>query len=47
MLAEFKSLEARGAYLTIWGTCLNHFSLFDRVQAGGAGDMADNILAQR
>ncbi|MFN8453533.1 MAG: DsrE family protein [Anaerolineae bacterium] len=46
VLEQLKSLEAKGVHLIICRTCLNYFSLEERVQVGIVGGMPDIIEAQ-
>jgi hypothetical protein len=42
-----KSLEAKGVRLILCSTCLNYFSLSDKVLVGIVGGMTDILEAQR
>ncbi len=46
VLAQLKSLEAKGVHVILCSTCLNYFGLSDRVQVGIVGGMGDIIAAQ-
>ncbi len=46
VLEVLKSLEAKGVHLVICSTCLNYYSLTDKVQVGIIGGMPDIIEAQ-
>ncbi len=46
VLAELKSLEAKGVRLILCGTCLGFFNLMDKVAVGIVGGMTDIIEAQ-
>jgi len=47
VLASLCSLEAKGVRLVLCSTCLDYYSLADKVQAGIVGGMTDIIEAQR
>jgi intracellular sulfur oxidation DsrE/DsrF family protein len=46
VLEELRSLEEKGVWLIVCQTCLNHYSLLDKVQVGVVGGMTDIIEAQ-
>lgn len=46
VLEELQSLAAKGVRVIVCTTCLNHYGLFDDLQAGTAGGMKDIIDAQ-
>jgi intracellular sulfur oxidation DsrE/DsrF family protein len=45
VLAELRSLEAKGVHLVICKTCLDYLGLSDQVRAGVVGGMTDIITA--
>ncbi len=45
VLAELRSLEAKGVELVLCSTCLDRFELADRVAVGVVGGMGDIITA--
>lgn len=47
VLASLRSLEAKGVRLVLCSTCLDYYSLADKVQVGIVGGMTDIIEAQR
>jgi intracellular sulfur oxidation DsrE/DsrF family protein len=47
VLASLQSLEAKGVRLVLCSTCLDYYSLADKVQVGIVGGMTDIIEAQR
>lgn len=46
VLEELRSLAAKGVQVIVCTTCLNHFGLFDDLQAGRAGSMKDIVAMQ-
>ncbi len=46
VLDQLRELERRGVHLIICQTCINHFSLADRVRVGLVGGMGDILAAQ-
>ena len=46
VIEQLKALEAKGVLLIICQTCLNYYSLADKVAAGVVGGMTDVIEAQ-
>ena len=46
VLEELQSLSGKGVELIVCSTCLNHFGLFDSLQAGEAGGMKEIVDAQ-
>lgn len=46
VLEELKSLEGKGVWLIVCGTCLKYFDLVDKVKVGFIGGMTDIIEAQ-
>jgi hypothetical protein len=46
VLDLLRSLEAKGVHLVICNTCLQHFSLTDKVAVGVVGGMSDIVSAQ-
>jgi selenium metabolism protein YedF len=46
VLDELTSLAAKGVDVIVCTTCLNHFGLFDDLQAGTAGGMKEIVEAQ-
>lgn len=47
VLDSLHSLEAKGVRLVLCSTCLDYYSLADKVQVGIVGGMTDIIEAQR
>jgi hypothetical protein len=47
VLDSLQSLESKGVRLVLCSTCLDYYSLADKVQAGIVGGMTDIIEAQR
>ncbi len=47
VLESLRTLEERGMRLIICSTCLNYFSLTDKVRVGIVGGMGDILEAQR
>jgi hypothetical protein len=45
-LDRLSQIEQKGVRLIICSTCLNHFSLLDKVRVGIVGGMADILEAQ-
>ena len=45
-LDPLRQLEARGVHLIVCQTCVNYYSLADRVQVGVVGGMGDILAAQ-
>lgn len=45
-LEIFKEIEAKGVKMISCKTCLNHFGILDKVQAGTPGTMVDIISLQ-
>ena len=46
VLGQLKALEAKGVRLIVCSTCLDYFSIANRVQIGIVGGMPDIIEAQ-
>jgi selenium metabolism protein YedF len=46
VLEALRSLEAKGVWLVVCQTCLNHYGLIDKVRVGIVGGMTDIIEAQ-
>ncbi len=46
VIADLKTLEAKGVHLVICNTCLNYYGLQERVEVGIVGGMTDIIEAQ-
>ncbi len=46
VIEELQSLAGKGVELIVCTTCLNHFGLFDELQAGAAGGMKEIVDAQ-
>ncbi len=46
VLAELRSLEAKGVQLLVCTTCLNHLEIFDDLQVGTACGMKEIVDAQ-
>jgi len=47
VLETLQSLENKGVRLILCSTCLNYFSLMDKVKVGIVGGMGDILEAQR
>jgi len=47
VIDTLRSLEAKGVRLILCSTCLNYYTLADKVQVGIVGGMTDIIEAQR
>jgi len=45
-LEPLRQLEERGVHLIVCQTCINYYSLADRVQVGVVGGMGDILAAQ-
>ena len=45
-LEPLRQLEERGVHLIVCQTCVNYYSLADRVQVGVVGGMGDILAAQ-
>ena len=46
VLAQLKSLQAKGVHVILCSTCLSYFGLTERVRVGIVGGMGDIITAQ-
>jgi intracellular sulfur oxidation DsrE/DsrF family protein len=46
VIEKLRELEAKNVRLIVCSTCLNHYNLQDKVQAGIVGGMGDIIEAQ-
>ncbi len=46
VIESLRTLESRGVHLIICSTCLNYFSLTEKVQVGIVGGMGDILEAQ-
>ena len=46
VLGQLKALEDKGVHLIVCSTCLDYFSIANRVQIGIVGGMSDIIEAQ-
>lgn len=46
VLEQLESLQEKGVYLIVCGTCLNYFGLTESLQVGIVGGMTDIIEAQ-
>jgi len=46
VLEELRALERRGVHLVLCKTCLDHYSLADKVAVGTVGGMGDILAVQ-
>ena len=46
VIESLRSLESKGVHLIVCSTCLNYFSLTEKVQVGIVGGMGDILEAQ-